>query len=83
MVRLLGIKITRPYIVMFGIGAALAGIAGVVGGPLSNINPEIGMTILVPAFLTVVIGGVGSIRALSSAARSSAWSRSRSSRSVR
>jgi len=62
MVRLLGIKITRPYIVMFGIGAALAGIAGVVGGPLSNINPEIGMTILVPAFLTVVIGGVGSIR---------------------
>jgi len=70
---------------MFGIGAALAGIAGVVGGPLSNINPEIGMTILgVPAFLTVVIGGVGSIRgALSSAARSSAWSRSRSSRSVR
>ena len=62
MVRLLGIKITRPYIVMFGIGAALAGVAGVVGAPLSNINPEIGMTILVPAFLTVVIGGVGSIR---------------------
>jgi len=62
MVRLLGIKITRPYLVMFGIGAALAGIAGVVGGPLQNINPEIGMTILVPAFLTVVIGGVGSVR---------------------
>jgi len=62
MVRLLGIKITRPYIVMFGIGAALAGVAGVVGAPLSNINPEIGMSILVPAFLTVVIGGVGSIR---------------------
>lgn len=62
MVRLLGIKITRPYIVMFGIGAALAGVAGVVGAPLSNINPDIGMTILVPAFLTVVIGGVGSIR---------------------
>jgi len=62
MVRLLGIKITRPYIVMFGIGAGLAGAAGVVGAPLSNINPEIGTTILVPAFLTVVIGGVGSIR---------------------
>ncbi|WP_436927298.1 branched-chain amino acid ABC transporter permease [Halosimplex amylolyticum] len=62
MVRLLGIRITRPYLVMFGIGAALAGIAGVVGGPLQNINPEIGMTILVPAFLTVVIGGVGSVR---------------------
>ncbi|POG57430.1 branched-chain amino acid ABC transporter permease [Haloferax marisrubri] len=61
MVRLLGIKITRPYIVVFGIGAALAGVAGVVGGPLNVVNPTIGTNILVPAFLTVVIGGVGSI----------------------
>ncbi|MFC7045487.1 branched-chain amino acid ABC transporter permease [Halobacteriaceae archaeon GCM10025711] len=61
MVRLLGIKITRPYIVMFGIGAALAGVAGVVGGPLESVNPNIGTAVLVPAFLTVVIGGVGSI----------------------
>ncbi|WP_255150426.1 branched-chain amino acid ABC transporter permease [Halorarius halobius] len=62
MVRLLGIKITRPYLVVFGIGSALAGVAGVVGGPLSPINPSAGTDILVPAFLTVVIGGVGSIR---------------------
>jgi branched-chain amino acid transport system permease protein len=61
MVRLLGIKISRPYLVVFGIGAALAGVAGVVGGPLSVVNPTIGTDILVPAFLTVVIGGVGSI----------------------
>ncbi|MFC4358810.1 branched-chain amino acid ABC transporter permease [Halobium salinum] len=61
MVRLLGIKITRPYIVVFGIGAALAGVAGVVGGPLNVVNPTVGTDILVPAFLTVVIGGVGSI----------------------
>ena len=62
MVRLLGVKITRPYIVVFGIGAALAGIAGVVGGPLNPVNPNVGTDILVPAFLTVVIGGLGSIR---------------------
>lgn len=61
MVRLLGIKITRPYIVVFGIGASLAGVAGVVGGPLNVVNPTVGMDTLVPAFLTVVIGGVGSI----------------------
>lgn len=61
MVRLLGIKVTRPYIVLFGIGAALAGIAGVVGGPLNVVNPNVGMDTLVPAFITVVIGGVGSL----------------------
>jgi len=61
MVALLGIRLSRPYIVVFGIGAALAGVAGVVGGPLNPVNPTIGNEILVPAFLTVVIGGVGSI----------------------
>jgi len=61
MVELLGIRLSRPYIVVFGIGAALAGVAGVVGGPLNPVNPTIGNDILVPSFLTVVIGGVGSI----------------------
>jgi branched-chain amino acid transport system permease protein len=61
MVELLGIRVTRPYLVVFGIGASLAGAAGVVGGPLNVVNPTVGMDILVPAFLTIVIGGVGSI----------------------
>ncbi|MFC4549437.1 MULTISPECIES: branched-chain amino acid ABC transporter permease [Halorussus] len=61
MVQLLGIKITRPYLMVFGVGAALAGVAGVVGGPLYAVNPNIGTEVLVPAFLVVVIGGVGSI----------------------
>lgn len=61
MVRLLGIKLSRPYLVVFGIGAALAGVAGVVSGPLANVNPNIGTEQLVPAFLTVVVGGVGKI----------------------
>jgi branched-chain amino acid transport system permease protein len=62
MVQLLGIKISRPYLMVFGVGAALAGIAGVVGGALYTVNPYIGMETLVPSFLVVVIGGVGSIR---------------------
>ncbi|WP_254537732.1 branched-chain amino acid ABC transporter permease [Halomarina litorea] len=62
MVELLGIRLSRPYLVVFGIGAALAGVAGLVGGPLVNFNPDYGGNILVPAFLTVVVGGVGSIR---------------------
>ncbi len=59
MVRLLGIKLSRPYLVVFGIGAALAGVAGVVGGPLAR-QPHIGTNIR-PGVPTVVIGGVGSI----------------------
>ena len=61
MVKLLGIRLSRPYLVVFGVGAALAGVAGVVSGPLANVNPNIGTEQLVPAFLTVVIGGVGKI----------------------
>ncbi|MHB9287656.1 branched-chain amino acid ABC transporter permease [Halobacteriales archaeon Cl-PHB] len=61
MVELLGIRLSRPYLLVFGVGAALAGVAGVVGGPVEVVNPDVGMTILVPAFLVVVIGGVGSI----------------------
>nr|WP_305794342.1 branched-chain amino acid ABC transporter permease [Halomarina rubra] len=62
MVEMLGIRLSRPYLVVFGIGAALAGVAGLVGGPLVQFYPGYGGEILVPAFLTVVVGGVGSIR---------------------
>ena len=61
MVELLGVRLSRPYLMVFGVGAALAGVAGVVGGPLYAVNPNIGMEVLVPSFLVVVIGGVGSI----------------------
>lgn len=62
MVRLLGIKITRSYAIIFGLGAALAGLAGLVGGSIINPEPGIGtQEALVPAFLTVVVGGAGSV----------------------
>lgn len=61
MVQLLGIRVTRPFIIVFGIGSGLAGAAGVVGGSYFTVAPEVGMGVLIPAFLVVVIGGVGSI----------------------
>jgi len=61
MVNLPGIRATRPFLVIFGIGSGLAGAAGVVGGPVFSVVPEIGVGVLVPAFLVVVVGGVGSI----------------------
>ncbi|PSQ22153.1 branched-chain amino acid ABC transporter permease [Halobacteriales archaeon QS_9_67_17] len=62
MVRMLGIDITRSYALVFGVGAALAGLAGLVGGTIIDVAPGIGTNnALVPAFLTVVIGGAGSV----------------------
>ena len=62
MVRLLGIRITRANMVVFGIGAALAGFSGLVGGTIINLNPLMGLdNALIPAFLTIVVGGAGSV----------------------
>lgn len=61
MLNLLGVRSTRPFLVIFGVGSGLAGAAGVVGGPVFSVVPEIGVEVLVPAFLVVVVGGVGSI----------------------
>ena len=61
MLRLLGINITKRFTIVFGIGAMIAGVAGVFGGPITQVSPEVGMQLLVPSFLVVVIGGMGSL----------------------
>lgn len=61
MLRFLGINITHRFTVVFGLGALLAGVAGIMGGPAYSVNPESGMAMLVPSFLVVVIGGMGSL----------------------
>lgn len=61
MSKLLGIDIDRTFTGVFGFGALLAGVAGIVGGPTTAVYPGIGMGVLVPSFLVVVIGGMGSI----------------------
>lgn len=62
MVRLLGIPITRSYSLIFALGAALAAFAGLIGGSFQTVSPPIGTErALVPAFLTIVVGGAGSV----------------------
>ncbi|WP_338322695.1 branched-chain amino acid ABC transporter permease [Ferruginivarius sediminum] len=61
MLRFLGVDITKRFAIVFGLGALIAGIAGVFGGPITQVSPGVGMNLLVPSFLVVVIGGMGSL----------------------
>ena len=61
MVGLLGINEKLVYAGVFGIGAALAGLSGIVIAPLRGISPGMGASIIIPAFVVVVIGGLGSV----------------------
>jgi branched-chain amino acid transport system permease protein len=62
MVRLLGIKITRSYSIVFALGAALAALAGFIGITFQTVSPQIGTErALIPAFLTIVVGGAGNV----------------------
>lgn len=62
MVRALGVDIRILYTLVFGLGALLAGFAGVMAGPVYSVNVGMGEQILILTFVVVVIGGVGSIR---------------------
>lgn len=60
MVRLLGINIQLAFLVVFGLGAAAAGFAGMIYGPIVSIVPDMGFRVLIQSFVVVVLGGVGS-----------------------
>jgi len=62
MVRALGVDIRLLYTVVFGLGALLAGLAGLMAGPLLAVQVGMGEQILILTFVVVVIGGLGSIR---------------------
>jgi branched-chain amino acid transport system permease protein len=61
MVRALGINLKRLRTLVFGLGVALAALAGVVMAPIWGIRPHVGVDAVVPAFLIIVLGGVGSL----------------------
>jgi len=60
-VGLLGINIDRRFTIMFGIAAAVAGLAGVMYAPITSPNYHMGMDFLVLSFVVVVVGGMGSL----------------------
>jgi len=60
MVRALGINLSRLRLFVFALGVALAGLAGVVMSPIWGMRPHVGVDAVVPAFLIIVLGGVGS-----------------------
>jgi len=60
-VRILGVDISRVWLVVFGIGCGIAGLAGLLAAPLQGVIPEMGSTILAEAFVVTVVGGMGSI----------------------
>jgi branched-chain amino acid transport system permease protein len=62
MVAALGINIRLLYTVVFGCGAALAGLAGLLAAPIFSVQPGMGELILIQVFVVIVIGGIGSIR---------------------
>src|SRR5256886_2957008 len=61
MVAALGVNIRLLYTVVFGFGAALAGLAGLMAGPIYAVQPRLGEQILIPVFVGIVIGGIGSL----------------------
>jgi len=60
-VGLLGINIDKRFTIMFGIAAAVAGVAGVMYAPIISPNYHMGMDFLVLSFVVVVVGGMGSL----------------------
>jgi len=62
MARALGVKVKPLFTLVFGIGAALAAVSGVMSAAMQGIEPFMGMKVLIPAFVVVTVGGLGSFR---------------------
>lgn len=61
MVDVLGIDARRVHLTVFGVGTALALVAGTLNAPLSSVYPNMGDSLLIISFVVVVIGGLGSV----------------------
>jgi branched-chain amino acid transport system permease protein len=62
MLGALGVNVTLLYTLVFALGAALAALAGVMAGPIFTVESGMGESVLILAFVVIVIGGIGSVR---------------------
>lgn len=58
----MGINIQRVFTLVFAFGTALAGLSGVIAGPIQSAFPPMGASILIPALIVVAVGGLGSLK---------------------
>src|SRR6266851_2549801 len=59
--RVTGIRVSRLFTIVFCLGAALAGFAGVIGGPILSVYPGLDADMLPLALIVVILGGTGSL----------------------
>lgn len=60
-VRILGIDVAKVWLLVFGLGTAIAGLSGILAAPIRTVTPEMGIPVLVESFVVTVVGGMGSI----------------------
>jgi branched-chain amino acid transport system permease protein len=60
-VRVLGIDVSKIWLMVFVLGTAIAGLSGVLAAPTRAVNPEMGIPILAESFVVTVVGGMGSL----------------------
>lgn len=60
-VRVLGIDVSRVWLLVFALGTGVAGLAGILAAPMRGVIPEMGVPVLVEAFVVTVVGGMGSL----------------------
>jgi branched-chain amino acid transport system permease protein len=68
MVECLGIDVRSVYTLVFALGGVLAGLGGLLAGPMRSATPGMGFSIIIESFIVMVIGGVGSIGGVLTAA---------------
>ena len=61
MLRGMGVRVDRAFLLVFAVGAFLAGAGGVLGAPITGIYPGLDVELLALAFAVVIVGGLGSL----------------------